>query len=422
MTTLKKNILTWFLYDTGNSPLTTALGGLFLAQWIVLDKGFDDIWYGGTFVASTIIVLILSPALGAWSDKIGVRMPFIKWITYLMYALTGILVFSMNLFSNSSNIVFFVLFLFLLLQTLYQFSLIFYNALLEKISNSKNRGYITGVGDMCGQIGWMVFLLISLLFTEGKVVLPGSPGRTQVFLPAFLMFIALSTPMLLAFRETTASTTSKKTNIKEVTVVTIKKIRDLFQKERNIGIFLLGFCFVSDALLTSQLYFAIVGGALFGVNDKTKTLLLMAMSIFNIIGSYLFGKLVDIFGTKRILVFSSISLAAVFGMFFLVPYNPVIYIIPVFGGLGWGGVYVASRALLVKLAPPQNLGEYFGLYSTFQKFASIVGPILWGATTLLLKDYGSIKYRAAGTVMLLLIIIGTILLKNVREPAEVEII
>jgi MFS family permease len=65
------NLISWLVYDAANSFLATAIGGFCLAQWVVLDNGFDDIWYGGTFTLATIFVLLTSPFWGAWSDRHG---------------------------------------------------------------------------------------------------------------------------------------------------------------------------------------------------------------------------------------------------------------------------------------------------------------------------------------------------------------
>ena len=86
-----------------------------------------------------------------------------------------------------------------------------------------------------------------------------------------------------------------------------------------------------------------------------------------------------------------------------------------FVGLGWGGYYATARALLVNISPAKQLGEYFGFYSTFQKFASIIGPLTWGGITLMLTNYGIIRYRIAIIALVALMIAGTALLTRVNE-------
>ncbi len=80
-----RNILLWLSYDFANSLFTAAVGtSLYFSQWIVLDKGFDDIWYGAIFSAATILLLVTAPFWGAWSDRTGQRMPFIRVLSSAM--------------------------------------------------------------------------------------------------------------------------------------------------------------------------------------------------------------------------------------------------------------------------------------------------------------------------------------------------
>jgi UMF1 family MFS transporter len=91
------------------------------------------------------------------------------------------------------------------------------------------------------------------------------------------------------------------------------------------------------------------------------------------------------------------------------------YILSALIGVGFGSFYTTSRALLVKISPPEKLGEYFGFYSTFQKFASIIGPVTYGGITLALNSYGTFKYRAAFFALSVLMLIGTLILLKVKE-------
>jgi len=89
-------------------------------------------------------------------------------------------------------------------------------------------------------------------------------------------------------------------------------------------------------------------------------------------------------------------------------------------GFGWGGYYATARALLVNISPEKQLGEYFGFYSTYQKFASIIGPLTWGGVTLLLTNWGIVRYRIAIMSLVVLMIVGTWLLTKVRETLVIK--
>ena len=144
------------------------------------------------------------------------------------------------------------------------------------------------------------------------------------------------------------------------------------------------------------------------------------MEIVAIIFSFIIGKLSDQWGTKKLLILSCINLTAVYFLISITSSLPIMYILSAFVGAGYGGFYVTSRSLLIKISPANKLGEYFGFYSTFQKFASIIGPLTWGVITLLLKDYGVIKYRAAIFALSLLMLIGLLITTRVKERREVS--
>jgi UMF1 family MFS transporter len=42
------------------------------------------------------------------------------------------------------------------------------------------------------------------------------------------------------------------------------------------------------------------------------------------------------------------------------------------------GIWCADRPYLLRLVPPGRVGEFFGVYSIVGRFASIIGPLLWG--------------------------------------------
>lgn len=412
---MRRNLFTWLLYDGANSFLTAALGGIYLSQWVVIDKGFDDIWYGGTFTLVTILLLLTSPFWGAWSDRLGRRMPFINWMTIVMAIAGFLLAFTVTSRYPVSFRVILALALFFLIQYVYQLSLIFYNALLDKLSTSKNRGMISGLGSVVGSLGWITGTFLLLPFSEGKITLIGEAGRSQVFLPAVILFTFTAWPFLVWFKEPKKEITQEKTGFREVYDKMIQGLKDLLRKDKNVAVFLLAFTFVSDGIRTAELYFAIVMDQLFRIPDVTKVQMLVIMYLIAIPAAYITGKMADKFGTKKVLLFICLDLILIFILCFSATDSRILYFFAIFAGIGWGGFYTVARAMLVRISPLLRLGEYFGFYATFERLASIVGPITWGIVTLALREYGVFKYRVAGFSLVFLMIIGTFLLLRVKE-------
>jgi MFS transporter, UMF1 family len=47
------------------------------------------------------------------------------------------------------------------------------------------------------------------------------------------------------------------------------------------------------------------------------------------------------------------------------------------GGLALGATWAADRVVMIGVSPPRHLGEFYGLYATVGRFATIVGPLVW---------------------------------------------
>ena len=85
-------------------------------------------------------------------------------------------------------------------------------------------------------------------------------------------------------------------------------------------------------------------------------------------------------------------------------------------GSGLGGVQVADRVLMVRLSPPDRLGEFFGLYGLVGKGSQVIGQLLYGATIfLLLGPLGVGAYQVAVLSLLVTMFIGLWLIWPVRD-------
>ena len=76
-----------------------------------------------------------------------------------------------------------------------------------------------------------------------------------------------------------------------------------------------------------------------------------------------------------------------------------------------GGIQALSRSYFAKLVPKEKANEFFGFYNIFGKFASIMGPLLVGATAQLTGNSNSGVFS-----LIILFIIGIVILARVSEP------
>jgi MFS-type transporter involved in bile tolerance (Atg22 family) len=104
---------------------------------------------------------------------------------------------------------------------------------------------------------------------NGLIVVIGSPGRTQAFLPAFILATLFMLPLLLRFKEQYKPIVHSTQNVYKKTREGLKK---LWTTHKNIGKYLVAFSLTSDVIMTTVLYFAIAADAMYKVSDNTKFL------------------------------------------------------------------------------------------------------------------------------------------------------
>ncbi|MDP3973483.1 MAG: MFS transporter [Candidatus Daviesbacteria bacterium] len=408
----KKNIFLWTLYDFANS-ISTIVFFLYFSQWLVIDNGVADIWYNLLFTGGTALLLITAPVVGMIADKVGVRMPFLTTVTFLQFiALLGVSL--LVLFAPvSSGVIFLAALLFLFANYFYQFQFVFYNAFLKELAPEKLRGFVSGLGQSFNWLGQISGLLITLPLATGAIVLIGSPGRVQTFLPATIVFFALSLPMILFFKEST--------KFKKVNINLMNEYKDYVHnfivlcKRPGLGRFLLGYFFFNDAMITTVNNFPIYLQQVFKVTDTTKSILLMGILVTSAVGAFVSGWISDKIGLKKSLLFILGSWIVIFPLLASTTNFTYFTIVLVALGFVFGSTWTVARAVMVYLSPPEKLNHAFSYYTMFERFSTLVGPLSWGLITLVLVDLGSLRYQIAMASMAIFILIGLFIVKDIPE-------
>ena len=66
----------WALYDFANTLFAMNVVSLYFALWVTQDMKAPDLAYSSASSIALVAVALLSPAFGAWSDRLGRRIPF----------------------------------------------------------------------------------------------------------------------------------------------------------------------------------------------------------------------------------------------------------------------------------------------------------------------------------------------------------
>ena len=447
---LKKRVRGWMMFDWATQPfytlgLTFIFGPYFasVASDTFLNSGMDEatadasaqtIWSWGQAVAG-LFVAVFGILAGAYADSTGKRMPWLWAASIIFVICTWMLWFMVPDGSAiwSSLIIFSIAFV------AAEFALVFTNSVLPSLGGRKEVGKISGNGAALGYTGGILSLFIMLFFffdDGGKTFIGLEPGfglldpenreGTRAVGPLIsIWFIIFMVPYFMWVKEDTKPNQqggfSKSMSGLKASMLGMLKRPSLFS-------FMGAQMFYRDAL--NGLYaFGGVYAVLVLDWDLTQ------LGIFGIIGgisaalvTWISGKYDRKLGPKPVIYFHvwvlifvsfciiGMSRTSFYGIALPVGSNlpDIIFYIcgAAIGGSG-GGIYAASRSMMVRHTNKARPTEAFGLFALAGKATAFLAPLLIGIFTYLLNDA-----RLGFSPVIGLFILGMFLLRWVHPDGD----
>ncbi len=402
----RRSVVSWVLYDLANTIFSMGVVSMYFSFYIrsEVGPGRADSAYGLISALSMGIIFVVSPMLGAMTDRARTRMPFLVWSTLICVTLTAML-------GRADYRV--TLLLFVVANAAYQAGLQFYDAMLPEVTTVENRGRISGIGVGVGYLGSFIAVGLGIYYGTGD--LPKLFGLIAVVflifaIPCFLFVHEQGNPNPRPVFDWTA--------MKASTRDTIATFRNGHQYPGLIR-FLVGRVFYTDAINTvisiMTLYtvnVAVASGQGEDAAKKTASLIMMVAISFAVLGGFFWGWLADRIGPKRtlnivlVMWMATFVAAAAMGLMHLP--LPLFFGVASAAGIALGGIWAADRPLMLRLTPPDRIGEFYGLYGMVGRFSAITGPIIWAIVAKLTIENGLLKVEQGQGVgvLVLLILVG----------------
>ena len=381
---------------------------LYFSQWLVIEKNVPLLWYNMIFAAGSLMLLFSAPILGSIADRNGQQQRYLNWMTVLAFVFFLGVAFIALFFSNS---VLLAIIFFLFANYFYQFSFVFYNALLRYIAPREKWGRVSGIGQAGNWLGQIAGLLIALPLASGAVYLMGEAGRAQTFLPAALIFFILALPMLLFFK---ISKQKVDEDVKTLDRVGYwRQFKDLM-KEPNVGLFLISFFLFNDAIITAANNFPIYLEKVFAVSDSTKSMVLLGILVTSALGAFCAGFMVDRIGLRKILFFVLGSWVLIFPALGMTSNFNLFVVFTILMGFMYGATWTVTRTAMTFLCPEEKLNFGFSFYTLSERVSTFFGPLAWGLMVFLLSSLGPVAYQISVSFMSVFVIIGLLILRKVQ--------
>ena len=409
-------IVSWVLYDLANTIFSMGIVSAYFSLFVRQSVGESraDFVYATITAISMAVIFVVSPLLGAMTDRAPRRMPFLVVSTLICVGFT-LLLARLGFYATA---VFFVI-----ANIAYQAGLQFYDALLPEVSTEENRGRIGGIGVGIGYLG--SYLAI------GAGLLLGTDDLPRLFGLIALAFLIFAIPCFLFVRER-GNPHPQPINLRMALESTRETIRTLRSSQQYPGLlrFLVGRVFYTDGIntvISIMLLYTVNVAVSTGMTEEAAEqqgqLILLTAVTFAIVGGFFWGWVTDRHGPKRTLNYVLRAWMAIFAFaaFIGIVGLPIgaLYIVACTAGFALGGIWAADRPYMLRLTPPARVGEFYGLYGMVGRFSAITGPGLWAITSYLLITRGGMTPRIGQgigvLVLFVLVITSYVILQKVND-------
>ena len=444
-TTSKRNVFFWAMYDLANTIYSMVIVSLIINRYILvigqaeygMSYGEANFLFGVVAFVMQIAIAICIPFLGALSDNVGKRKPFVISLTGIIILFAGLLGFSHDLT---------LVFLFFIIANVsYQFSLMFYDAMLPFIAKREDLGKVAGFGIAWGYFGTIIslFIMMPLILILGDMnsdpsqgaLAYGYTGNPFTFIIPMILFLVCAIPFLYV-REKQKK--GKRPPVGQLIGNTFKQLRSTFRdirKHRSMLIFIIGYFFVADIANVIVIYMTpiVTDGLILGGGTTTWAILFIIIATFSaVVFTYFIGKFGEKYGAKKtfylvgalwgialtigiVLIFttSSIDIGANLPFIFSI-------IMGMVAGAALGGTWTAQRIMVVELAPKEKFGEFFGFSKLSGKLSSAIGPLIWGTVMITSDVIGKAAYGWAMISVGIILALGIFILSFVQKESSQE--
>ena len=403
----------WILYDVGNSAfvlLTSTIIPIYYKN-IASASGISDsdstAFFGYATSLVTILVAVLGPVLGTLADTKGFKKPVFTF--FMMMGVLG----CAGLALPATWVAF--LAVYVLAKTGLNASLVFYDAMLPDVTADERMDVVSAQGYAWGYIGSCIPFIVSLVFVlcSDMIGISGGTAMAAAFLLNAAWWFLVTLPLLKSYEQ------------KHYVERTPHPVRDSFgrlakvfsevRQNPAIWFFLLAFFLYIDGVGTIIDNCINIGTDL-GLDTVGQVVVLLATQVVAWVFALIFAKLSLRYSTVKLLS------VCIIGYFVVCLYAFTLKTMLQFGimafgvGMFQGSIQSLSRSYFTKIIPPENSGEYFGIYDIFSKGASFIGSAVIAAV----KFAGGTINIAVG-MMAIVFCLGFVLLRvaDRKESARV---
>jgi len=376
----KKKVISWALYDWGNSAFaTTVMAGFFpiffKQYWSAQSTAVESTFrLGAVNSIASLVIVVAAPVLGAIADRGSAKKRFLLFFAFLGILMTGALFFV----SEGK---------WLLAAFLYFFGIIgfsggniFYDALLVAVAGPRKIDFVSALGFALGYLGGGLLFAFNVFMTKHPEVfgLSGSAEAVRYsFISVAIWWAVFTIPVMIFVEEDQAKREPLQLNAITKGFRQLVHTFDEIRKLKLVFTFLLGYWLYIDGVDTI-VRMAVDYGLTIGFRAEGLVLALLITQFIGFPSAIAFGTIGEKLGPKTgIFIGIGIYILITIWAYFM-SREIEFYMLAAGIGLVQGGVQSLSRSLYARIIPKNKSAEFFGFYNMLGKFAAVIGPVMVG--------------------------------------------
>ena len=390
----------WAMYDFGNSAyaliVMTIFFPLFFAEYVVHGKLTVALW-GLSVAISILLVGLISPLLGAFTDKEAKRKSY-----FVLFSITAI-IGTMVLPFTADVPSYLGIFIFVVVNFSFGLSISLYDSFIAVVPQEKNVSTtLSGIGWAIGYIGGPLCLLIAWFLMGRKLPVDLSDYRTLFLVTGLFFFVFSIWPYRSLPKDEIVQSPTVNTGLSAFRTVwnTLRSWRDM----KHVFVFLLAMYCIMDGLITMIYFVSLFAKVNLGFTIEQIVELLLIVQFIGIPATAIMGWLAEKFGEIKFLILCSILWIVIsFLIFFSSDYASFL-IVAYLTGIVIGSTPAIARGFFGKIIPVEKRAEFFGFNTFAGRMATLIGPLIFGIVSSLWN------MRIAILTVIPFFIVGAILL------------
>ncbi len=403
----------WAWYDCGNSAyfttVVTAVFPPFFASYAAsgMPTAEATTRFGIITTVAMTLVALAAPVMGAYGDYTATR-------KRLLVACAGVGIASTFLLATIREGGWqWAAVVFILGNLGVSGSLVFYDSMLPSVATTEETDRVSTAGYALGYLGGGFLLVLNLawILQPQMFGLSGTVAATKLsFASVGVWWLLFMIPLLRRVPEPPRVLTDAEGGGGSPVRAAFARLAKTFKEIRQYRqafLMLLAMLVYQDGIQTI-IRFAGIYGVEVGVGQTQQIAAFAMVQILGVPFSFIFGSLGTRMGTKRaiFLALAVYAVAATLGYFMQNATH--FFILAGLVATVQGGAQALSRSLFSRVIPAAKTSEYFGFYAVVERFATILGPLVFTLSGVLT---GSSRSAVLG--MIAFFVVGGYLLSRV---------